>query len=57
MNPYPKKSNRSLPDGWDKRGTRKQMEQAYDKLFGESTDEKGVLKVTPKVIKRILGGR
>ena len=33
------------------------MEQAYDKLFGEFTDEKGVMKVTPKVIKRILGGR
>ena len=53
MQPYPKKSNRLLPDGWDEKEIREQLSGSYDELFGEFT-ENGILKVTPKVIKKIL---
>jgi len=49
----PKKINRPLPDGWDENEIREQISGSYDELFGEFT-ENGILKVTPKVIKKIL---
>ena len=53
MQPYPKKSNRPLPDGWDEKTARSQLEKKYDDLFGEFT-ENGVLKVTPEVLKKVI---
>ena len=53
MQPYPKKSQRPLPEGWDKEETKKAMSEAYDSLFGEFTDKDGVLKITPEVIRTL----
>jgi len=54
MQPYPKKSNRPLPDDWDLNEIIKQLESEYDELFGEHTDENGVLKITPEVIRKVI---
>ena len=51
MQQHPKRSRRSLPDGWDEKATKEAMKKAYDRMFGEFTDEAGVLKVTPEVIR------
>ena len=32
MQPYPKKSNRPLPDGWDEKEIREQLSGSYDEL-------------------------
>jgi hypothetical protein len=53
MQTYPKKSNRPLPDKWDEQRTSAQLEDAYDEMFGEFTED-GILKVSPKVIKKIF---
>jgi hypothetical protein len=54
MQPYPVKGYRALPDGWDEKDTRKAMSEFYDSLLGEFTDDNGVLKVTPDVIKKVI---
>ena len=53
MQHKPKKINRPLPDGWDEKEIREKLSGSYDELFGEFT-KNGILKVTPKVIKKIL---
>ena len=53
MQQLSKKSHRSLPDGWDEKATKKAMKKAYDSMFGEFTDEDGVLKVTSEVIRKL----
>ena len=45
MQPKPKKVKRPLPRGWKKKDIKKQMKIAYDNIFGDSTDENGILKV------------
>ena len=54
MQQYPKKTQRSLPDGWDEKATKEAMKKAYDSMFGEFTNEVGVLKVTPEVIRKVI---
>ena len=53
MQHKPKKISRPLPDGWDEKEIHEQLSDSYDELFGEFT-KNGILKVTPKVIKKIL---
>ena len=57
MQQHPKRSRRSLPDGWDEKATKETMKKAYDRMFGEFTDEAGVLKVTPEVIRKAINER
>ena len=57
MQQPPKRSRRSLPDGWDEKATKEAMKKAYDRMFGEFTDETGVLKVTPEVIRKATNER
>ena len=57
MKQRPKRSRRSLPDGWDEKATKEAMKKAYDRMFGEFTDEAGVLKVTPEVIRKATNER
>ena len=45
MQPKPKKVNRPLPPGWREKDIKKQMRATYDSIFGDSTDENGILKV------------
>jgi hypothetical protein len=54
MQQHPKRSRRSLPDGWDEKATKEAMKKAYDSMFEEFTDEAGVLKVTPEVIREVI---
>ena len=54
MQHRPKMSRRSLPDGWDEMATKEAVSKAYDSMFGEFTDDAGVLKVTPKVVKKVI---
>ena len=42
-----------MPGSWDEQRTRSQLEAAYDEMFAEFT-EAGILKVSPKVIKKIF---
>ena len=57
MQQHPKRARRSLPDGWDEKTTKEAMKKAYDRMFGEFTDEAGVLKVTPEVIRKAINER